>query len=287
MDSQEYIASGVLELYATGLLTPPEKAEVERMAALYPEVKAELEAILDTLDTYAQLHAVEPPAHLKEQILRTIENKPILPDHLAKDSVEPNFKQILFSPNQINSGSDAIPPVRSSSSWWALAATVLLLISAGLNFYFYQNWQTTENRYQVALATQNQYAQQVQQVNQRYQVTAAELAVITHNRTQKVELKGVPKSPASAVVVYWNTESKDVFVKVADLPKPPADRQYQLWALENGKPIDAGVLNVRTDSMAVQRMKAINQAQAFAITLEPEGGSENPTLEQMFVMGQI
>ncbi len=286
MDIQEYIASGVLEGYATGLLTPQEKAEVERMATLYPEVKAELDAISDTLDTYAQLHAVEPPAHLKEIILRKIENNPA-PQHLAAGSVDSNFKQIPFTPHAVDPRLDTAPPVRASNSWWALAATVLLLISAGLNFYFYRNWQTTKSQYQVALATQDKYAQQVQQVNQKYQTTAAELAVITHSLTQKIKLQGVPKSPASLAVVYWNTKTKDVFVKVADLPKPPTNRQYQLWALENGKPIDAGMLNVRSDSATVQHMKAINQAQAFAITLEPMGGSANPTLEEMYVMGQI
>ncbi|RDC62802.1 anti-sigma factor [Adhaeribacter pallidiroseus] len=287
MDIQEYIASGVLELYATGLLTPPEKAEVERMVALYPEIKAELDAISETLDTYAQLHAVEPPAHLKENILSRINANPGLPEYSATDSGESNFKQIPFSPDLDNPGFVSPVPVRSVNSWWAMAATVLLLISAGLNFYFYRNWQTTENRYQVALATQESYAQQLQQVNQKYQVTADELAVITHRLTQKVKLKGVPKSPSSLAVVYWNTETKDVFVKVADLPKPPANRQYQLWALENGKPIDAGMLSDRSDSTAVQRMKAVNQAQAFAITLEPKGGSVNPTMADMYVMGQI
>ncbi len=69
MDIQEYIASGILELYASRSLPPQEEAEVERMAALYPEVKEELDAIVETLESYAKLHAVEPPAHLKEKIL--------------------------------------------------------------------------------------------------------------------------------------------------------------------------------------------------------------------------
>jgi anti-sigma-K factor RskA len=287
LDIQEYIASGVLELYATGLLTPPEKAEVERLAALHPEVKAELNAISDTLDNYAQLHAVEPPAYLKAKILRDMEVHALPFNTMLASATDHNFKSVSFNPDPVHPGLDFQPQERANTSWWAMAATVLLLISTGLNFYFYQNWQSTEKQYQVAVATQNQYARQIQQVNQKYQLTAAELAVITHNRTQKVNLKGVTKAPASAVVVYWNTKTKDVFVRVDDLPKPPADRQYQLWALENGKPINAGMLQNGPDSATVQHMKAINQAQAFAITLEPKGGSLNPTMEEMYVMGQI
>jgi hypothetical protein len=35
------------------------------------------------------------------------------------------------------------------------------------------------------------------------------------------------------------------------------------------------------------QMKNIAGAQAFAITLEPKGGSQNPTMEKMYVMGKI
>ncbi|QMU28823.1 anti-sigma factor [Adhaeribacter radiodurans] len=282
MDIQEYIASGVLELYATGLLPPAERLEVDRMSALYPQVQAELQAISDSLDSYAQLHAVEPPAHLKEKVLRAIITTAPIGNTVAEITPEPEGKQISFPVDSPLDESSAAP----GYSWWAIAATVLLLVSAGFNFYFFTNWQRSENQYQLALASQNRYAQQVQQVNNKLQLTTEELQFLTHNKTQRVDLKGVQKSPSSSVLVYWNTKTKGVLLKVADLPVPPPKRQYQLWALENGKPIDAGMLDL-SDSTAVQHMKTIANAQAFAITLEPEGGSQNPTLQEMYVMGQI
>ena len=237
-------------------------AEVERMATLYPEIKEELDAITETLSSYAKLHAIEPPAHLKEKVL-------------SKILSDPNSDNTFSASNNFTTSADITeakqirmpvePEVNSDRkesgfSWWAVAASVLLLISAGLNFYFYNNWQNTENQYQLALASQNQYAQQVRQVNQKLELTNAELAVITHTKTQKVNLKGLQKSPASAVVVFWNPNTKDVLLKVADLPTPPAGKQYQLWALENGKTVDAGMLEVNPESAAVQKMKIINKA---------------------------
>jgi anti-sigma-K factor RskA len=124
-------------------------------------------------------------------------------------------------------------------------------------------------------------------VQQKLQLTSSELAMITHHQTRRVNLQGVKKSPKSAVLVFWNANTKEVLLKVADLPAPPSGHQYQLWALENGKPIDAGILKVGSDSLGVQKMKTINNAQAFAITLEPQGGSKSPTLDEMYVMGQI
>lgn len=285
MDIQEYIASGVLELYAAGALTPAEMAEVERMAALHPSVREELHAISETLDNYARLHAVRPPDHLKEKILNQvlISGKETLRAGISDELPATDFKQFNLTAVPVSE----VERPASYFNWLAVAASVLLLVSAGLNFYFYNNWQRSENQYQVAVATQNQYARNVQQVRQQLVLETSKLAVITDNQTQKVSLKGMKKSPSSSVAVYWNKNSKEVFVKVADLPAPPSGRQYQLWALENGLPIDAGMLDISADSVSVQKMKIISNAQAFAITLEPQGGSKNPTLDEMYVMGQI
>ena len=40
-------------------------------------------------------------------------------------------------------------------------------------------------------------------------------------------------------------------------------------------------------SIAIQAMKSVENPQAFAITLEKEGGNPTPTMEEMYVMGTI
>jgi anti-sigma-K factor RskA len=37
----------------------------------------------------------------------------------------------------------------------------------------------------------------------------------------------------------------------------------------------------------IQKMKSFGKAQAFAITLEEEGGSPTPTMEEMYVIAEI
>ena len=56
-------------------------------------------------------------------------------------------------------------------------------------------------------------------------------------------MKGMEISPASFATVYWDTTSKDVYLLVNNLPKPASDKQYQLWALLDGKPIDVGMID--------------------------------------------
>ncbi|RZJ58948.1 MAG: anti-sigma factor, partial [Hymenobacter sp.] len=61
-----------------------------------------------------------------------------------------------------------------------------------------------------------------------------------------------------------------------------------LWALDKGKPIDAGVLAFNTAAGdSLQQMKDIASAQTFAMTVEPTGGSVGPTLTTMTVVGNI
>ena len=64
------------------------------------------------------------------------------------------------------------------------------------------------------------------------------------------------------------------------------ENQYQLWAIIDGKPVDAGVFD--TSLAGLLKMKEIgNGAAAFAVTIEPRGGKASPTLETMQVVGNV
>jgi anti-sigma-K factor RskA len=70
------------------------------------------------------------------------------------------------------------------------------------------------------------------------------------------------------------------------LPKTDNGHEYQLWALVDGKPVSLGVFGPNAKD-AVQQMETIEKAQAFAVTIEPTGGSVNPTMEKMVAMGGV
>ena len=103
--------------------------------------------------------------------------------------------------------------------------------------------------------------------------------------SKKIELKGVEKHPNLLAEVFWN-ENNQVFLNPKNLPAAPTGKQYQLWAIVDGKPVDMGMYDPNNKSL-VQEMKTVSKPQAFAITLEKEGGSPTPTMEEMYVMGPI
>jgi anti-sigma-K factor RskA len=59
----------------------------------------------------------------------------------------------------------------------------------------------------------------------------------------------------------------------------------QLWALVNGKQVDLSIFVENPDSTYMKEMKSKASAVAFAVTLEPRGGSTSPTMDQMMVIG--
>jgi anti-sigma-K factor RskA len=68
------------------------------------------------------------------------------------------------------------------------------------------------------------------------------------------------------------------------MPQAASGKQFQLWAIVDNKPVDAGVIDACT---GLCKMKNIPRASAFAITLEKKGGSATPSLDQMYVLGKV
>jgi anti-sigma-K factor RskA len=126
-------------------------------------------------------------------------------------------------------------------------------------------------------------------MERRLSATQEQLHVLRSPDEYKlVALAGTPAHPAARARVLFNKAAHRVYIDVAQLPPLPPGKQYQLWALDQGKPVDAGVLTAATTAGdGLQQMKNIASAQAFAMTVEPTGGSAGPTLDTMTVIGNI
>lgn len=113
------------------------------------------------------------------------------------------------------------------------------------------------------------------------------LDVFSDPDSRFIKLKGTPFSPSSKLLIAWNPEKKQLWInkKASGLPVNDKDHQYQLWAIRKLKPISLGVFDIRKTDSIIERMASIDRAVAFAVTLEPRGGSEKPTLKQMMAIG--
>ncbi len=279
-DVNAYIESGILELYVLGQLSALEIAEVEAMAAKHPEVKAELSAIEIALETYALENSITTSEELELRILSqfddeksTITANPATPEQkiipLYKGRDEGKIKVLRFS---------------------LVACIALLVVSLVALYSVYNRLNLAQDQIATLSRDKQQFATTVSKLQFEKSGMENRIAMVDNAEWTTVKLAGVPKSPEAKMLVFWNKTNKNVLINYAaiELPKTDKAHEYQLWALVDGKPVSLGVFTeVDNAKEAVVQMAAIQKAQAFAVTIEPTGGSINPTMEKMVVMGAI
>ncbi len=265
-----FMESGHLELYVLGDLPVEEMESITRLAATHPEIREEIEAIEASLISYAEAHAPNDPAGgLLSRTLKAI------------DAEFEDDREALLQPQP--ESQTRILDFRPRWAW-AVAASILV-VSGAANFWLLSNWQTSEQNLLALRQEQEVLAAQFQQASQLVEKSQSQLAILQLPSTRQLELAGLPGSPDSRVTLFWNPEEQALLVANAELKALPEGFQYQLWAIIDGQPVDAGLL---TGLEAWQQMKGIGPgAQAFAITIEPTGGSISPTLNDMVVLGNV
>lgn len=285
MNIQEYISSGIVESYVLGLADQEERAEFERMCAAHAEVRKARE--LFELALEAELMNNPKPAliNTKSKIFAEIE--------VDNDRRQDSMKSIVAATDYMAPTPELLPTASLPRIGWqryiAAAAVILLVISTALNFYFFSQYKDYSERYTALMTQQTELAKNNQALQTRLESYENTLAMMRDPDMTVIKMPGtnVPTSPDSNSVatVYWNTRSKDVYLMVNNLPAAPSDRQYQLWAIVDGQPVDAGIFDIQNTS-ALLRMKNMPRAQVFAITLEKRGGSATPE-GPMYVLGKV
>ncbi|WP_316796163.1 anti-sigma factor [Pedobacter agri] len=277
-----YIESGVLELYVLGDLSPEEALQVEDMASQYPEIKDELSAIELALENYAMENAIDPSNDVETKLFEKLG----ISEEVETASTAPIYTE---EPRIVRlDGSDG--KVRTLR--FALVACVaLLIISTAALFITYNKLNAAHDQIASLNLDKEKFAGTVSKLEFENKGLDNMVAMNDSKEWATVRMAGQAFSPTSKMNVYWNKKDKSVLINYVamDLPKTDEQHEYQLWALVNGKPVSLGVFG-KTDTTtteALQKMQTIQEAQAFAVTLEPMGGSVNPTMEKLTVMGGV
>ncbi|MFY9554552.1 MAG: anti-sigma factor [Blastocatellia bacterium] len=169
---------------------------------------------------------------------------------------------------------------------WAIAAA--LLVAFG---YTFVKWQADRRSFEAALDQNKGAASEALNENAdlRAQIgqlndTSTELAeinsVLRSARWRIIPLSGQNPARDSSARVYWDVQGNR-WVVTADLPPPPEGKIYQLWFVMSDAKISAGFIkpdNRGHGFTVVDLPRNVNQLAAVAITLEPEGGSQQPTM---------
>ena len=264
MNKEEFISSGLLELYATGVSSPEEIQIVEEYLIQFPELKQELNDIEISLENYAQANAIKPSSSVKGKIFSR-----------------------LFSdePKEKNEAAPVVPIKKRTNSTSlfrlvAAASFILLIGSAILNYIYYHKYNNANQELRVA-------RQEIEQQGKSNLAMREDLSVMTNKYAQPVVLNGTANSPDALAKIFWMKNTGQVYIDPSNLPEVPVGKQYQLWAIIDGKPVDGGMIATKKGTYHIQKMKSFGKAEAFAITLEKAGGSPTPTMSEMIVSAKM
>ncbi|MDR5698636.1 anti-sigma factor [Agromyces aerolatus] len=274
--------------YALGALDEFERARFERALAASPELQAEVAAFRTTAADLAEgIAPVEPPPSLKADLfarLDDVEQERPAPERPAEsDPAAGGPAAVVPAAGEPTAGvpapgapTDGGGPIdRETADGGAVdelaarrarrrlaiaissAAAVVLLIAGvvfGVNWPGPNGWGA--------------------------QRELALLAEASDSQTATIEA-----ADGGEVTLVWSEEQGLSAIRAAGLPDVGGERTYELWYIDEDGPVSAGTFDVRGDADAWRILEGeFDPGTAVGITIEPAGGSEQPTTEPIAVL---
>ncbi|MEM5564534.1 anti-sigma factor [Psychroserpens sp. AS72] len=264
MDIKAYIDSGVLELFVAGQLTDQENKEVQELMLKHPEV---LQEVLEIESAIIKLSSAMSPG----------DNKHLL--QLIKDKLQLGGQDVKV-----------VSIEKAKYNWftytgWAAA----LIVGAGLLWTMNQN-QQLEVKVSNAETEKAYLEVQIEEAKTDLAVKDNLLNVLRDRNIISVPLGGQGDFVNSYAKVYWNKSDNSIYLDAQGLPDAPEGKVWQVWSLTLNPltPTSLGTINnFNSDDNKIFNIANANESQAFGITLEPTGGSESPTMDQLHTLGIV
>ncbi|RYD56298.1 MAG: hypothetical protein EOP56_13270 [Sphingobacteriales bacterium] len=285
MNTKEYIESGILEAYVLGALSEGERAEVQAAMARYPEVAAEVIAIEATMGMLVQETADAPPAFMQDKIWNTLQAQSGGSASAISDAAPIGMTEPPAGPKVI----PIVAPEKKSNSWLRAAVWIALAGSLLTNFYLMSQSGKSSREVEDMQAKVNTMNARQEAMLAQIDMYQKERSMLLDTGMKTVVMRSTQPGKEMGGMVYWSRSKGEAYLALHNMPMPPKGKQYQLWVMQDGKPVDMGVIaNDMVTTNGMQKIaKAVASGQAFAISLENEGGSPTPTMEQVQVMGAV
>lgn len=239
-----FLDSDLLEKYLLGSTTELETLQVERYIAMYPEVRKTYTELQENLELFAKSYAIKSPEGLKDTILGKIK---------AQNTTKRKFMN------------------------YAVAASFVAIFCAAVSFFFYnQNVNLQEENTIVT----NQIKLLEEDMKERLEDVRNQFIVLNNPQTKKYTVKGNIKAKDLKAVAYVNPVKKLSYINVQNLPQLQEDQCLQMWAEVNGKMINLGIIKDTGNKDHLLALPYAKNAVGY-ITIEPKGGNETPTVDNI------
>lgn len=233
---------------------------------------------------------VGPPAYLRDLLTVRIE----------REASEAQSKSASVLPFPEKAGVIHRRPAPKPSPFtgvllpWAAAAALLIAFA-----YTFTTWRTERQAFRAGLDQEKAQSSETLDENTKLKEQlanetglATELvlinSVLRSPECRIIPLNGQAPAPDSAAKVYWDVQGNRGVVS-AELPPAPEGKVYQLWFVTPTAKISAGLITPNKTGhgfTVVQFPSNVAPLAAAAITLEPEGGSQQPTMP-IYALGKV
>ncbi|MCA9730217.1 MAG: anti-sigma factor [Candidatus Eisenbacteria bacterium] len=250
-----------LELCAGYVLEILEPDERQLLQAHLDEGCPECEALLRELAEGGALlastaPAIPPPAAIKERMLAQVRSEQHAADPRPAPAIRAEQPAVIYR-----------MPVWARIGMTALAAASLLLAFDAFRIR-QRNAQLDQQLFFVRA--------QLTQMESQLQEEAKWAQVVSSTEARFALLSATPDGhPEQAAWAMFDPESQRAVVLVNEAAAP-AGKDYELWAIADGAPRSLGLIHPDASGRALLHLEDLGKVDAFAVSLEPTGGSPDP-----------
>jgi len=246
-DVRNFLESDILERYLLGTTTVAEGQQVEQYLLQYPEVQKTYTELQENLEQYAKTFSKTPPPHLKAAILKKIETV----------SLQKNRQ---------------IP-------WYSIVASIAAVFFGVLSFMFWNQNTLMSDEQKITIQRIEALNGQLQENYDKLNKVEQQFLVLNNPKTSKYILQANVSEKPLQTVAYVNPSEQKSYVYVADLPELPNEQVFQLWADVDGHMVSLDILEETEDGIVEVPFKT--DMESLNITIEPAGGSDEATVENL------
>ena len=252
--------------YALGALSPDEVSRFEAFLATSPATQQEVAELREVAALLALGQSdTAPSADLRDRVMARVGGKAV---PISRPAVTPTATAPSVSRRRVQ-------PLY----WGALAASILAAVALG--------WSSAQLKQEVASLRQTLASTEASLAERQQRLEERE-ATLNSIFEPSVKLYQLTASgdPEPSIQLFWDQQRNTAIIHGFRLKPVPGGREYQLWFIKDGKPVPS--VTFKPESTGHARVEKIpvpagGALSAAAITVEPEGGSQQPTSTPILV----
>lgn len=253
--------------YVFGRLNPGNRKQFEaHLETGCEQCKRELSELYEATALLPLLLKQEaPPSGLRQRLLSRLS---------TKRPEQPRGAKPIPTPTPTRQRETVEAPVTKAPphSWYLYASMVMgALMIVGLLLFLNDQLRTTSE-------LEKKLTDLQVQVQQKQDI----LGILQAQRVEMLQLVSAESGSEASGRIFWEPEKRRAVLQVVNLPAQPADKQYQLWLMKDKKYFHVSEFDVNSEKSNVFAVMTLpvgerKEIEEFAVTLEPRGGSTQPS----------